>query len=107
MKNIGNLMRQAQELQTRMAELQQELPAAEITGSSGAGMVAVTLNGKGEVRSIKIDPSIVDPNDVEVLEDLLMAAMNDARAKVDAHAAEEMSKLTGGIELPPGFKLPF
>lgn len=107
MKNLGNLMRQAQEMQTKMAELQQELATAEISGSSGAGMVSVTLNGKGEVRAIKIDPSIVDPNDVEVLEDLLMAAINDARAKVDAHAAEEMSKLTGGIELPPGMKLPF
>jgi DNA-binding YbaB/EbfC family protein len=70
-------------------------------------MVNATVNGKGEVRRIKIDKSIVDPNDVEMLEDLIVAAINDARGKVEAHAAEEMQKLTGGLGLPGGFKLPF
>ena len=107
MKNLGNLMRQAQEMQQKMGEMQEQLAAAEVSGSSGAGMVAVTLNGKGELRRLKIDPAIVDPNEVEVLEDLITAAFNDARVKVEAHMSEEMGKLTGGLPLPPGFKLPF
>jgi DNA-binding YbaB/EbfC family protein len=100
-------MKQAQEMQARMAEMQERLASAEVSGTSGAGMVSVTLNGKGEVRGVKIDPSIVDPGDIEVLEDLLVAAFNDAKAKVDQHAAAEMSKLTGGLQPPPGMKLPF
>ena len=107
MKNLGNLLKQAQDMQTRMQELQEQLARAEVTGTSGAGMITVTLSGKGEARSIKIDPSLIDPNETEVLEDLLLAAFNDARGKVEAHAAEEMSKLTGGLQLPPGIKLPF
>ena len=70
-------------------------------------MVAVTLNGKGEVRRIKIDPSLVDPAEIEVMEDLIVAGFNDAKAKVEAQIAEEMGKLTGGLQLPPGMKLPF
>ena len=70
-------------------------------------MVKVTLNGKGEMREIKIDPSLVDPDEVEILEDLIVAACNDAKRKIEQHAAEEMGKLTGGLPLPPGFKLPF
>jgi len=107
MKNLGNLMRQAQEMQQKMGEMQEQLAAAEVSGSSGAGMVTVTLNGKGELRRLKIDPAIVDPNEVEVLEDLITAAFNDARVKVEARMSEEMGKLTGGLPLPPGFKLPF
>ncbi len=107
MKNLGNLLKQAQDMQVRMQELQDQLARAEVTGTSGAGMIQVTLSGKGEARSIKIDPSLIDPNEAEVLEDLLLAAFNDARGKVEAHAAEEMSKLTGGLQLPPGIKLPF
>ncbi|MET4698798.1 DNA-binding YbaB/EbfC family protein [Constrictibacter sp. MBR-5] len=107
MKNLGNLMRQAQEMQQKMGEMQEQLAAAEVSGSSGAGMVSVTLNGKGELRRLKIDPAIVDPNEVEVLEDLITAAFNDARVKVEARMSEEMGKLTGGLPLPPGFKLPF
>lgn len=107
MKNLGNLMRQAQEMQQKMGEMQEQLAAAEVSGSSGAGMVAVTLNGKGELRRLKIDPAIVDPAEVEVLEDLITAAFNDARVKVEARMSEEMGKLTGGLPLPPGFKLPF
>jgi nucleoid-associated protein EbfC len=107
MKNLGNLMKQAQQMQAKMAEMQEKLAAMEIVGTSGAGMVNATVNGKGEVKRIKIDKSIVDPNDVEMLEDLIVAAINDARGKVEAHAASEMEKLTGGLGLPGGFKLPF
>lgn len=107
MKNLGQLMKQAQEMQSKMAEMQQRLADVEITGSAAAGMVTVVLNGKGEMRSVKIDPSLIVPEDAEVLEDLIVAAQNDARSKVDAHMQEETSKMMGGVDLPPGFKLPF
>jgi len=107
MKNLGQMMRQAQEMQAKMAELQTELAAAEVTGMSGGGMIRIVANGKGEVRSVKIDPALVDPSEVEVLEDLVAAAVNDVKAKVEATMAERMRALTGGLELPPGFKLPF
>jgi nucleoid-associated protein EbfC len=107
MKNLGNMLKEAQKLQTRMAEMQQQLAEAEMTGMAGGGMVNVTLNGKGEMRRIKIDPSLADPNEMEILEDLVVAACNDAKAKIEAHLQEEMGKLTGGLPLPPGFKLPF
>ena len=107
MKNLGNMLKEAQKLQTRMAEMQQQLAEAEMTGTAGGGMVNVTLNGKGEMRRIKVDPSLADPNEMEILEDLVVAACNDAKAKIDAHLQEEMGKLTGGLPMPPGFKLPF
>ena len=107
MTNLGSMMKQAQQMQAKMQEVQEGLAAAELTGASGGGMVAVTLNGKGEARHVKIDPSLLDPDDVEVLEDLVTAAINDAKAKVDAHMAEEMAKVTGGLKLPPGMSLPF
>ena len=107
MKNLGNMLKEAQKLQTRMAEMQQQLAEAEMTGTAGGGMVNVTLNGKGEMRRIKIDPSLADPNEMEILEDLVVAACNDVKAKIDAHLQEEMGKLTGGLPMPPGFKLPF
>jgi hypothetical protein len=107
MKNLGAMMKQAQEMQSKMAELQESLVAEEVSGASGGGMVQVTLNGKGEARGVKIDPSLARPEDIEVLEDLLIAAINDAKAKVDAHMAEKMSELTGGLKLPPGMQLPF
>jgi nucleoid-associated protein EbfC len=107
MKNLGNMLKEAQKLQTRMAEMQQQLAEAEMTGTAGGGLVNVTLNGKGEMRRIKIDPSLADPNEMEILEDLVVAACNDAKAKIDAHLQEEMGKLTGGLPMPPGFKLPF
>jgi DNA-binding YbaB/EbfC family protein len=90
-----------------MAEMQQKLAETEMTGSAGGGLVNVTLNGKGEMRKIKIDPSLADPNEMEILEDLVVAACNDAKAKIETHLQEEMGKLTGGLPLPPGFKLPF
>lgn len=106
LKNLGQMMKQAQKFQSRMAELQEQLAGTEVTGSSGGGMVQVTVSGKGDVRRLKIDPSLVDPNDVEVLEDLIVAACNDARAKVDAHVSERMAELTGGLQLPPGMTFP-
>ncbi|MGE0722757.1 MAG: YbaB/EbfC family nucleoid-associated protein [Alphaproteobacteria bacterium] len=107
MKNLGEMMRQAQQMQQRMAELQEKLAEAEVTGQSAAGMVQVTVDGKGTAKRVRVDPSLLVPAEAEVLEDLLVAAMNDAKAKVDAHAQEEMAKLTGGLKLPPGIKLPF
>jgi DNA-binding YbaB/EbfC family protein len=107
MKNLGQLMKQAQEMQAKMAEMQEQLADIEVTGAAGGGMISVTLNGKSELRSVKIDPALVDPGEIEVLEDLIAAAFNDAKTKVEARVAEEMSKLTGGLQLPPGMKLPF
>lgn len=107
MKNLGQMMKQAQAMQTKMAEMQEKLADMEISGQAAAGMVTATLNGKSELRGLKIDPSLVDPGDVEVLEDLIVAAVNDAKAKVEATVAEEMQKVTGGLSLPPGMKLPF
>ena len=106
MKNLGALMKQAQEMQSKMAEMQARLAEAEVVGTAGAGMVNVTVNGKGEVRGITIDPGLTTGEDVEVLEDLLVAAFNDARGKVDQLTSEEMRKITGGLDLPPGMSLP-
>jgi len=100
MKNLGNMLKQAQEMQAK-------LDAAEVSGTAGGGMVTVTLNGKGVMRQIKIDPKIVNAGEVEMLEDLILAAVNDARARVDSHVKEEMAKVTGGLQLPAGMKLPF
>ena len=107
MKNLGNMLKEAQKLQSRMAEMQEKLAEIEINGSAGGGMVVVTLNGKGEMRQVKIDPSLLEPNEVEILEDLIVAANNDAKVKVESHLQEEMSKMTGGMNLPGGMKLPF
>jgi DNA-binding YbaB/EbfC family protein len=107
MKNLAGLMKQAQQMQTKMQEMQARLEGMEHTGESGAGLVRVTLNGKGDLRHVKIDPKVIDPQDSEMLEDLIVAAHRDARLKLEAAAAEEMQKATGGMQLPPGMKLPF
>ena len=107
MKNLGQMMKQAQQMQAKMAELQAALDQTEVTGQSGGGMVSVTTTAKGEPKKVKIDPTLANPSEVEVLEDLIVAALRDARQKADAMVAEEMGKLTGGLQLPPGFKLPF
>lgn len=107
MKNIGQMMKQAQQMQAKMAEMQEQLAAAEVTGVAGGGLVQVTMNGKGELRNLTIEPSLVDPDDVEVLEDLIVAAANDAKAKVEAYVQQQMQEITGGMQLPPGLKLPF
>ena len=107
MKNLGQLMQQAQEMQNRLAEMQSRLGEIEVTGTAGAGMVEVTLSGKNEARGVKIDPKLFAESERHVVEDLIVAAINDARAKIEARVAAKMSELTGGLQLPPGFKLPF
>lgn len=107
MKNLGNMLKQAQQMQSRMAEMQAKLEATEVEGSAGAGMVKVTLTGKGDLRRVSIDPSLMVADEREVLEDLLIAAHADAKQKVEATMAAEMQKATAGINLPPGMKLPF
>ncbi len=107
MKNLGNMLKQAQQMQQRMQEMQAELEQREVQGSAGGGMVVVTLNGKSELRGVKIDPSLLVPDEVEVLEDLIKAAHADAKARADREMADEMQKLTAGLPLPPGMKLPF
>ena len=107
MKNLGQMMNQVQDMQNRMSEMQEKLVELEVSGSSGAGMVQATLNGKNELKRVKIDPSLINPAEAEVLEDLIVAAVNDAKTKVDAEVQAKVSQLTGGLGLPPGFKLPF
>ena len=107
MKNLAGLMKQAQQMQSKMEEMQAKLQAMEVTGESGAGLVKITLNGKSDMRKISIDPKLLDPADVDMLTDLIAAAHRDARTKIEAVSAEEMQKMTGGLQLPPGMKLPF
>lgn len=107
MKNLAGLMKQAQQMQERMQEMQAKLEAVEMEGVSGAGLVAVTLNGKGEMKRVKIDPKLATAEDIEMLEDLIVAAHADAKRKIEANTAQEMQKVTAGIPLPPGMKLPF
>lgn len=107
MKNLAGLMKQASQMQQKMQEMQAALEQAEVEGQAGAGMVSVVLNGKGDMKRVKIDPKLADPAEMEMLEDLMLAAHADARRKVDAIAAEHMQNATGGLQLPPGMKLPF
>lgn len=106
MKGMGDLMKQAQQMQERMQELQQELAEAEVTGESGAGLVKITLNGRHEARRVEIDPSLLT-EDREVLEDLIAAAITDAARRVERAQQEKMAGLASGLGLPAGFKLPF
>ena len=107
MKNLGNMMKQAQQMQAKVAEMQEKLGDLEVQGEAGAGMVQVTLNGRKEARRVKIAPALVDPDEIEVMEDLIVAAFNDANSKVDAAVQAETQKLMGDMKLPPGVKLPF
>ncbi len=107
MKDIMGMMKKAQELQAKMGQMQEELQALEVTGTSGGGMVSVTLNGKGDMKGVKIDPSLVSDGDVEIIEDLIIAAHADARGKAEAQMQEKMSEMTAGMPIPPGMKLPF
>ncbi len=107
MKNIGQMLKQAQQMQSKMAEMQEQLAHTLVDGVSGAGLVKVILNCKGEMKSIKLDPSLLNPSENEILEDLIIAAYADAKSKSEAKSAEAMKELTGGIELPPGMNLPF
>jgi DNA-binding YbaB/EbfC family protein len=98
--NMGNLLKKAQELQEKMAKLQEELGEKTVEASAGGGMVTVVANGKQEIISIKIDPEVVDSDDVEMLEDLVLAAVNDALYQARQMISEEMSQLTGGVKIP-------
>ena len=105
--DLMGMMKQAKGLQDKMQALQDEVAAMELTGTAGAGLVSVTVDGKGGIKSIKIDPSLAVPDEVEILEDLIVAAAGDARSKAEAASQEKMKELTAGLPLPPGFKLPF
>ena len=107
MKNLGDMMKQVQAMQSRMAEVQAKLEQATVTGQSGGGLVKMTLTGKGAMTAVVIDPSLMKPEERDILEDLILAAHTDAKNKSEAMMAEEMKAVTGGLPLPPGFKLPF
>jgi nucleoid-associated protein EbfC len=100
------MMKQAKDLQAKMACIQEEIAALEVEGVAGAGLVRVTLSGKGEMRRLSIDPSLFKEEEVEILEDLLVAAHSDAKGKAETAMQEKMKELTGGLELPPGMQLP-
>jgi DNA-binding YbaB/EbfC family protein len=105
MKDLMKMMKQAQEIQGRLQQMQEDLTSLQVDGQSGGGLVKVTLNGKMEARAVKIDPSLLKPEDAEMLEDLILAAFQDAKAKVEQLSQAKMQELTGGLPLPPGLKL--
>jgi nucleoid-associated protein EbfC len=105
MADFMKILQQAQEMQGRFQKIQDELQKITVTGSAGGGMVTVEANGQGTVQRVKIDPSVVNPADVEMLEDLVLVAVTEAQKKAQAQAQQELGKLTGGMSLP--FKLPF
>lgn len=107
MKDLGDIMKQAQGLQAKMQEIQEKIAAMEVEGVSGGGMVRIVLNGKGYAKAVAIEPSLMKEDEREVLEDLIAAAINDAKAKLETRSTEEMKALTAGLPLPPGMKLPF
>jgi len=105
MKNLMDVMKQVGEMQARMQKMQEELGALQIEGQAGAGLVRITLSGKGDVKKVHIDPSLMKPEEAEILEDLLLAAAQDAKGKLDAQLQAKMQAMTGGLPLPPGLKL--
>ena len=105
MADLFGLMKQAQQMQAKMQQMQADLAAMEVDGQSGGGMVTVTLSGTGEMRRVKIDPSLMKPEEVEIVEDLILAATQDAKSKVDETAQEKMKDMAGGLPIPPGLKL--
>jgi nucleoid-associated protein EbfC len=107
MKDLLGMMGKAREMQERFQTLQTEIAAMEVPGQAGGGLVEVVLTGKGEMKSLKIDPSLFKEDDVEVLEDLILAAHNDAKGKAEAAMQEKTREITAGLPLPPGMKLPF
>ncbi|MGD0764630.1 MAG: YbaB/EbfC family nucleoid-associated protein [Roseiarcus sp.] len=107
MVDLLAMMKKAQAMQAKLADAQEELSRLEVEGQSGGGMVRITLSGKGEMKAVHLDPSLLTPADKEMAEDLIMAAYADARTKADRAAAEKMQSLTTGLPLPPGVKLPF
>ena len=107
MKDIMGLMSKAKEMQDKMQAMQEELANLEVEGTSGAGMVKVSLNGKGQMSSISVDPSLLQESEGDILEDLIIAAHNDAKTKVEEETARRTQELTAGLPIPPGMKLPF
>jgi nucleoid-associated protein EbfC len=107
MKNLGDMMKQVQAMQSRMADMQAKLEQATVIGQSGGGLVQVTLSGKGAMTALNVDASLLNQDEKEILEDLIIAAHADAKGKSEAMMAEEMKSVTGGMALPPGMKLPF
>ncbi|HEY8128355.1 MAG TPA: YbaB/EbfC family nucleoid-associated protein [Hyphomicrobium sp.] len=105
MKDIMGMMKQVGQMQARLKEMQDDLAKAEIEGQSGGGLVHLTVDGKGDVKRVRIDPSLMKPDEVEILEDLIVAAAADARSKVDNAMQTKMAEITGGLPLPPGMKL--
>lgn len=100
MKNLGGLMKQAQKLQSKMAEMQEELGRRTVSAQAGGGMVEATVNGRQELVSLRIDPEVANPDDIEMLQDLITAAINEALNRSRDMVAQEMSKLTGGLQIP-------
>ena len=107
MRNMAGMMKKVQEMQSRMEALQQEMADTEFTASVGGGAVTVTVTGKGEMRSVKIDPAAIDADDISILEDMICLATNNARAEADSAMAARMKDITGGLPLPPGMSLTF
>ena len=107
MNNFNNMMKQAQELQNKMSEAQKKVEQLEAEGSSGGGLIKIIIDGKNLVKSLHIDDSLISSEEKEILEDLIVAAFNDAKEKIQKKISDEMSSITGGIKLPPGIKLPF
>ena len=107
MNNFNNMMKQAQELQNKMSEAQKKVEQLEADGSSGGGLIKIIIDGKNLVKSVHIDDSLINSEEKEILEDLIVAAFNDAKEKIQKRISDEMSSITGGIKLPPGIKLPF
>jgi DNA-binding YbaB/EbfC family protein len=107
MKNLAGLMKQASQMQSKMAEMTAKLESMEVEGQSGAGMVTVTMNGKSELKRVKIDPKLADPAEMETIEDLIVAAHAEAKRKLEILTTEAMRDVTGGLDLPAGMKLPF
>ncbi len=105
--DIGEIMKQAGAMQAKMQEMQEKLAALEVTGEAGGGMVKVVLNGKGYAKAVAIERGLLKEDDGEILEDLIAAAINDAKAKLETQSQEQMKEMTAGLPLPPGMKLPF
>ncbi|MBF0138291.1 MAG: YbaB/EbfC family nucleoid-associated protein [Magnetococcus sp. DMHC-1] len=105
MKNLGNMLKQAQQMQERMVKMQEELAQTTVTGQSGGGLVVVTMNGKQELQKVRIDPKLLQPEEVEMLEDLVAAAFNDAQRRLLEITQQQLSQVTGGMNIP-GLKLP-
>lgn len=106
MKGMGDIMKQAQKMQEEMQRVQQEIANAEVLGESGAGLVTIVMTGRHDVKRVSIDSSLME-EDKEILEDLIAAAVNDAVRKVESDSQQRMAKVTGGMQMPPGFKMPF